>query len=140
MDTVGQGPNPAVRLQNCHALFAANPGYGDLATFQDPAENTSLALISSGGNLNLKNEISNTWTYGVVVQPSFVPGLTFTADRIEVTLANGLTAFSPANFLRSEEHTSELQSLMRISYAVFCLKNKTKKQKSKIHTSYDAKS
>src|SRR3546814_10720655 len=27
-------------------------------------------------------------------------------------------------FLRSEEHTSELQSLMRISYAVFCLKNK----------------
>src|SRR3546814_6656868 len=32
--------------------------------------------------------------------------------------------------LRSEEHTSELQSLMRISYAVFCLK---KKKKTKIH-------
>src|SRR3546814_1877469 len=29
---------------------------------------------------------------------------------------------------RSEEHTSELQSLMRISYAVFCLKKKTQKQ------------
>src|SRR3546814_3938807 len=29
---------------------------------------------------------------------------------------------------RSEEHTSELQSLMRISYAVFCLKKKKKKQ------------
>src|SRR3546814_8372278 len=29
--------------------------------------------------------------------------------------------------IRSEEHTSELQSLMRISYAVFCLKKKTKK-------------
>src|SRR3546814_1626935 len=29
---------------------------------------------------------------------------------------------------RSEEHTSELQSLMRISYAVFCLTQKTKKQ------------
>src|SRR3546814_9004623 len=29
---------------------------------------------------------------------------------------------------RSEEHTSELQSLMRISYAVFCLKNKKEKQ------------
>src|SRR3546814_6529173 len=28
---------------------------------------------------------------------------------------------------RSEEHTSELQSLMRISYAVFCLKKKTRK-------------
>src|SRR3546814_1668978 len=32
---------------------------------------------------------------------------------------------------RSEEHTSELQSLMRISYAVFCLKKKKKKNKSK---------
>src|SRR3546814_5699037 len=30
---------------------------------------------------------------------------------------------------RSEEHTSELQSLMRISYAVFCLKKKKKKEK-----------
>src|SRR3546814_8410450 len=29
---------------------------------------------------------------------------------------------------RSEEHTSELQSLMRISYAVFCLKKKTRKK------------
>src|SRR3546814_3160829 len=37
---------------------------------------------------------------------------------------------------RSEEHTSELQSLMRISYAVFCLKKKTQNQPStKIHTS-----
>src|SRR3546814_7417205 len=32
---------------------------------------------------------------------------------------------------RSEEHTSELQSLMRISYAVFCLKKKTKKTNKK---------
>src|SRR3546814_9969497 len=31
---------------------------------------------------------------------------------------------------RSEEHTSELQSLMRISYAVFCLKKKTKHKKN----------
>src|SRR3546814_986267 len=32
--------------------------------------------------------------------------------------------------VRSEEHTSELQSLMRISYAVFCLKKKTNKQQN----------
>src|SRR3546814_3503454 len=37
--------------------------------------------------------------------------------------ANGITYNQ-----RSEEHTSELQSLMRISYAVFCLKQKTTKQ------------
>src|SRR3546814_7298191 len=40
--------------------------------------------------------------------------------------APGRTAPPPAP--RSEEHTSELQSLMRISYAVFCLKKKTTKQ------------
>src|SRR3546814_4666797 len=37
---------------------------------------------------------------------------------------------------RSEEHTSELQSLMRISYAVFCLKKKNNK-KRKQHIQYD---
>src|SRR3546814_5610436 len=37
-------------------------------------------------------------------------------------------------FSRSEEHTSELQSLMRISYAVFCLKKK--KRKYRIRTIY----
>src|SRR3546814_1624433 len=35
---------------------------------------------------------------------------------------------------RSEEHTSELQSLMRISYAVFCLKKKKRHNISSIHT------
>src|SRR3546814_9961197 len=35
---------------------------------------------------------------------------------------------------RSEEHTSELQSLMRISYAVFCLKKKKKKTRNRKET------
>src|SRR3546814_6824972 len=39
-----------------------------------------------------------------------------------------------ASDVRSEEHTSELQSLMRISYAVFCLKKKKQTQNTKITT------
>src|SRR3546814_1840178 len=39
-----------------------------------------------------------------------------------VSVAN--YSYPPGDALRSEEHTSELQSLMRISYAVFCLKKK----------------
>src|SRR3546814_2481086 len=35
--------------------------------------------------------------------------------------------------IRSEEHTSELQSLMRISYAVFCLKKKKKNTTKNVH-------
>src|SRR3546814_4931634 len=45
--------------------------------------------------------------------------LAITPDCHVVTIASG-----GCNVLRSEEHTSELQSLMRISYAVFCLKKK----------------
>src|SRR3546814_3403429 len=40
---------------------------------------------------------------------------------------NGNAANHKNDIFRSEEHTSELQSLMRISYAVFCLKKKKKK-------------
>src|SRR3546814_2366504 len=47
------------------------------------------------------------------------------ADHRHDRRAPGLV-HQPAAHLRSEEHTSELQSLMRISYAVFCLKKKTK--------------
>src|SRR3546814_4181609 len=38
---------------------------------------------------------------------------------------------------RSEEHTSELQSLMRISYAVFCLKKKKQKSRTTQETAYE---
>src|SRR3546814_6967120 len=41
----------------------------------------------------------------------------------------------PAPDARSEEHTSELQSLMRISYAVFCLKKKIQKETTQNATS-----
>src|SRR3546814_10296054 len=40
-------------------------------------------------------------------------------------------------YFRSEEHTSELQSLMRISYAVFCLKKKTHRTKTILKSRHD---
>src|SRR3546814_6963044 len=43
----------------------------------------------------------------------------------------------PTRQCRSEEHTSELQSLMRISYAVFCLKKKNKKHSKTTHLQLD---
>src|SRR3546814_4717266 len=51
----------------------------------------------------------------IILSGSLAPLLpALPGDRFHMTLAG-----------RSEEHTSELQSLMRISYAVFCLKKKT---------------
>src|SRR3546814_2559315 len=45
--------------------------------------------------------------------------------------APALPARTTADAVRSEEHTSELQSLMRISYAVFCLKKKNTKNNNR---------
>src|SRR3546814_8323276 len=45
--------------------------------------------------------------------------------------SDGLPNWRSQSNLRSEEHTSELQSLMRISYAVFCLKKQTKPKNKK---------
>src|SRR3546814_6479474 len=51
-------------------------------------------------------------------------------NRFDASIAPPLVAPAPMTVwissMRSEEHTSELQSLMRISYAVFCLKKKKK--------------
>src|SRR3546814_5291914 len=54
------------------------------------------------------------------------------AERLSEASAVPRFAAAAADFVssgRSEEHTSELQSLMRISYAVFCLKKKKDKNK-----------
>src|SRR3546814_3911576 len=50
-------------------------------------------------------------------------------DGTELEIAGSIVEHTPVSqngTVRSEEHTSELQSLMRISYAVFCLKKKSK--------------
>src|SRR3546814_1103119 len=48
----------------------------------------------------------------------------YSVGRAELTVAGAVRGIAYVLRARSEEHTSELQSLMRISYAVFCLKKK----------------
>src|SRR3546814_8355557 len=86
---------------------------------------------------------------GRMLRLRFVPGLQFERDpsfdqaqRIDEILKQPEVArdLGPAEHeedddgTRSEEHTSELQSLMRISYAVFCLKKKTNTKNTNIYT------
>ena len=47
-----------------------------------------------GGNPNLGEETSDSWTFGVVLQPSFVPGLTITADYFDITVEDAITTIS----------------------------------------------
>src|SRR3546814_3989576 len=54
-------------------------------------------------------------------------------QRVRRVVRDGMGEAPAGGRRRSEEHTSELQSLMRISYAVFCLKKKKKKNKIMTH-------
>src|SRR3546814_10472360 len=76
------------------------------------------------GKLALRTGAAYTW-YDIHTERTVsMPGLDdhLSADNN----AGAVQAFGELG--RSEEHTSELQSLMRISYAVFCLKKKIKNQ------------
>src|SRR3546814_2651832 len=60
---------------------------------------------------------------GAGIKVRFVKGANLSMERVDAEL-HGWAQAPYDNKARSEEHTSELQSLMRISYAVFCLKKK----------------
>src|SRR3546814_5541770 len=68
-----------------------------------------IGLAATGQTLNVMTLSGLALAIGILVDDA-----TVTIENINWHLENG----------RSEEHTSELQSLMRISYAVFCLKKK----------------
>src|SRR3546814_3251411 len=73
----------------------------------------------------------NTVVWRSMMQPSQTAVSSLPLDPVlKVSSLPG--AIDPTG--RSEEHTSELQSLMRISYAVFCLKKKNTKKKHKKDT------
>src|SRR3546814_8321873 len=80
---------------------------------------------------------SNAWSGRLFVEHRLAEATAFAAnDAQEFLVTDGSAVHFIRNdaVVRSEEHTSELQSLMRISYAVFCLKkNKNKYIKKNIH-------
>src|SRR3546814_3523588 len=65
-----------------------------------------------------------------LLQPPLAAGLNWSADEVTEERENNMQGILG----RSEEHTSELQSLMRISYAVFCLKKKNESIKQLLNT------
>src|SRR3546814_7138129 len=85
----------------------------------------------------LRHRYSSTSLRISLLHVEFYPPLTYSSSAVKNAvpkLSSGIShlsfrtacaRFTPSNSDRSEEHTSELQSLMRISYAVFCLKKKT---------------
>src|SRR3546814_8627392 len=111
----------------CSSDLASNLITLDDTGVLDAAGNTSLG--STDSNSYAIDTLRPTATI-VVADTALAAGETSTVTITFNEAVSGLTTadFSVANgaLSRSEEHTSELQSLMRTSYAVFCLKKKKK--------------
>src|SRR3546814_3320951 len=110
--------------------FLGAYGGGAAATFVIAVAVARLAFPNRLGALGLAGLsaiFSNTGYMGIPLlmlafgEAGMLPAIITTILNGAVIMAFGIV------LLRSEEHTSELQSLMRISYAVFCLKKKTNK-------------
>src|SRR3546814_2281615 len=91
-----------------------------------------LGELLEGGSMTRISDINGLRPGGAVSRAalflavSFVVLLAGCSDKGERETSNDTANVAPPP-ARSEEHTSELQSLMRISYAVFCLKKKNKR-------------
>lgn len=96
-NNIGNGPSPATRTTNCQAAFAA---LGLPSNYQLTSNVQSFTVQGkSGGNEDLKNEIGHSWTYGLVLSPQFIPGLTVSADYIHIDLAGAISSFSLTSIL-----------------------------------------
>src|SRR3546814_3630844 len=89
-------------------------------SYPDPSERDSFHTTASASPCGF---VAND---GIcVAEPRLTSSSSLTHRPPNRGLPIGVSRHAPDITVRSEEHTSELQSLMRISYAVFCLKKKT---------------
>ncbi len=81
------------RAANCTAtLAAAGLTPAQIAAFNPVSDPTATVSLPGrvGGNPNLAEETARTWTAGIVLQPSFLRGLTITADWYDIRLENAV--------------------------------------------------
>src|SRR3546814_3636071 len=71
-------------------------------------------------------DVESLCVFDMFEEPASTPSSSAYAPSLCFSTATTTPSTTLSQLPRSEEHTSELQSLMRISYAVFCLKKKKK--------------
>jgi len=92
---INAGAVPATRAANCRAFLATFPN----ATPLDAAAATVPGR--NGGNPNLDNEVARSFTYGVVLQPRFIPGLSVSVDYIRINISNPISSLTVATIAQS---------------------------------------
>ncbi|MEE4208758.1 MAG: TonB-dependent receptor [Parvularcula sp.] len=91
---VDQGPAGAPRRANCIADGI------DPDNFTSQVVNASVQGVA-GGNLNLNNEVAESYTYGVVLEPRFIPNLSIAADYVNIEIEDAIEQFTLTELMRS---------------------------------------
>ena len=86
---INQNPNYKA---NCAAILSG-------LTLPLPTPNVNAPVVNGGGNPNLTPETSNSFTYGAVFQPKFIPGFDLTVDYWDIQIDNVITQLSYLNIL-----------------------------------------
>jgi outer membrane receptor protein involved in Fe transport len=90
------GPNNGANRQaNCRSI-----GINPTSFVNSPARAATISYLS-GGNPNLSEETSDSYTAGVVLQPRFVPGLAITADYYDIKVKNVIASITPQQIVDS---------------------------------------
>src|SRR3546814_10882056 len=96
--------------------------------FDDRLAEVAERYLKKGAKVYLEGELqTRKWT-DQSGQEKYTTEVVLRRFRGQLTMLDSRGEGGGGGGGRSEEHTSELQSLMRISYAVFCLKKKTNKE------------
>lgn len=85
---INAGAVPLTRAANCRAFLAAFPN----AT---PLDATAATVPGqSGGNPRLQNEVARSFTFGVILEPKFVPGFSLSVDYIDINISNPIASLT----------------------------------------------
>src|SRR3546814_3443232 len=103
-------------------ITALSERTAELASVDRSASLLPVIMRTANGTVRAETGVVDRLGLGSIEASNLKVVISPAPGTIDVLGMNFLS--QPASWRRSEEHTSELQSLMRISYAVFCLKKK----------------
>ena len=82
------GPVPAIRAANCEAFLDRYPGATPLLATTAPVAGRA------GGNPDLENEQADSFTFGVIARPRFIPGLSIAVDYLNISIKQPIARLS----------------------------------------------
>jgi outer membrane receptor protein involved in Fe transport len=91
------GPARTATLQQCLDTGVPAPNYGGNALVSPAGQYNFL----QGGNPDLVPEESDTYTYGVILQPRFLPKLAMSIDYFDIEITDAVSTFGPVNALEA---------------------------------------